>query len=181
LSDGHGMTRVEAATCVTLMLFASAFGALFFGWFSDYVGRRKPVLITSNLLYTAILTTVIFLDLKPGLNTYFMFGLLGFFCTGSVLTLTCAKEIVNPSLAGTATSVVNTGTFAGVLMLQPLFGWILDLLWDGVLSDGVRLYQLSSYRYAMMLFIVFSVIGIAGAVRIQETYCRHVPIKADGI
>jgi len=174
LSDGHGMTRGEASSYITVMLFASAFGALFFGWLSNRMGRRKPVLIASNIVYTALLTLIVFVNLQAGLLSYVMFALLGFFCTGSVLTLTCAKEVAHPSRAGTATSIVNTGTFAGVLLLQPLFGWLLDHVWDGAVLNGVRVYQLSNYRHAMLLFILFAFIGIVGALCTKETYCRHI-------
>lgn len=178
LRDGHGMSQAGASSCITVMLAASAFGALMFGWLSDRLGKRKPVLITSNILYTTALAVVVFIPLGQSLSTYFLFGLLGLFCTGSVLTLTCAKEVANPLRAGTATSVVNTGTFMGTLLLQPLFGWVLDFLWDGSVADGVRVFTLADYRWAMVLFFGFACIGLAGSLLVRETNCRNIHIKA---
>ena len=178
LRSGHGMSSAGASSCITMMLAASAFGALIFGWLSDRIGKRKPVLVTSNILYTATLVLVVFLPLQQGVQTFVLFGLLGLFCTGSVLTLTCAKEVANPLRAGTATSVVNTGTFLGTLLLQPLFGWVLDFSWDGATADGVRVYSLAGYRWAMFLFIGFACIGFCGSLLVRETNCRNVYIKS---
>ncbi len=174
LHEARGMSKGEAASCVTVMLIMSAFGALVSGWISDFIGRRKPVLISSNILYTITFAVVCFCDLKASLMAYILFGLLGLFSTGCVLTLTCAKEVAHPSRAGIATSIVNTGTFTGVLVLQPLFGWVLDQMWNGSFSAGVRTYSLTSYSYAMMLFLFYACIGVIAAFFIRETYCRHI-------
>lgn len=178
LKSGHSMSQAGASSCITVMLATSAFGALFFGWLSDSIGKRKPVLVTSNILYAVTLILAVLLPLHHGIQVYILFGLLGLFCTGSVLTLTCAKEVANPLRAGTATSVVNTGTFLGTLLLQPLFGWVLDFSWDGAVTDGVRVYSLAGYRWGMVLFIGFACTGIAGSLLIRETNCRNVYVKS---
>ena len=68
------------------------------------------------------------------------FVLMGFSCGSFVLTYASAKEVVAPALAGMAIALVNTGLFLGAGILQPLFGWILDLNWGGQLVNGVRVY-----------------------------------------
>ncbi len=37
-------------------------------------------------------------------------------------------------------ALVNTGLFLGAAQMQPAFGWVLDLTWDGTLMDGFRVY-----------------------------------------
>lgn len=179
LKDGHGMTRAQAASCVTVMLFASAFGALFAGWISDRIGLRRPVLVTGNIIYAVALAAAAFLHLSAGPMTYALFALLGFSCTGSVLSLTCAKEVAALSRAGMATSVVNTGTFLGTLILQPVFGRVLDFMWDGAVADGVRVYAPGDYRWGMAVLVASALIGVAGSFRIHETRCRNIYGETD--
>jgi hypothetical protein len=72
-----------------------------------------------------------------------------------------------------ATSVVNTGSFLGAGLLQPLVGWVMDLGWDGGMSEGVRAYTGENYQIALLLLFACALSGLAGALRCRETYCRY--------
>jgi MFS family permease len=94
-----------------------------------------------------------------------------------VLTFACAKEIINPHLSGMAVSVVNTGAFLGTTLMQPLFGFVLDMGWDGRMVDNARIYSPPDYRNALFVMLFFGIIGVMGAVCIKETYCRNITYR----
>jgi len=48
LRDVHGLDRAYAADHMTVMLLCFAVGSLFFGWFSDRIGRRKPLILACS-------------------------------------------------------------------------------------------------------------------------------------
>ena len=50
LRDVHRLSRSDAAGYMTVMLLSFAVGALFFGWFSDRMGRRKSILISGLMV-----------------------------------------------------------------------------------------------------------------------------------
>jgi len=176
LQNTFDLSREQSALYMTVMLLAFALGSLFFGWFSDRLGRRKPVLLGGVLLYIAALLAIIFIPWTPGPAGYFLFGMLGFFGSVFVVTFACAKETIDPNLAGMSVSIVNTGAFIGTTIIQPLFGWMLDLGWDGTMAGEVRMYSAADYRKALLVLLVFAVIGLLGALRVRETYCtNHVP------
>ena len=141
LQNTFDLSREQSALYMTVMLLAFALGSLFFGWFSDRLGRRKPVLIGGVLLYIAALLVIIFIPWTPGPVGFFLFGILGFFGSVFVVTFACAKETIDPNLAGMSVSIVNTGAFIGTTIIQPLFGWVLDLGWDGTMAGEVRRYS----------------------------------------
>ena len=154
------MGRADAAHYVTLMLLTFAFGALFFGWFSDRIGRRKPVLLFGTVVYTAV-WSILYMSGKPdGFAGYLLFMMMGFAGSAFVITFACAKETINPELSGMAVSVVNTGCFVGTALMQPLFGWVADLTWDGTLQEGVRVYSYADYQNGFVLMLVFAVLGL---------------------
>jgi sugar phosphate permease len=173
LRDVHGLSRVYAANHMTTMLLSFAFGALFFGWFSDKIGRRKPILLLCVLGYTLLLAVLTWLPLQPGVETLLLFGAMGATGSGFVLTFAAAKEIMDPNLSGMSVSVVNTGCFIGTALMQPLFGYLADLSWDGTIVDNIRIYVEKDYRSGFYLMMIFAVLAILGALRLRETYCKN--------
>lgn len=173
LRDVHGLSRSFAANHITTMLLCFAFGALFFGWFSDKIGRRKPILITCVLCYTLSWCLLMYAPWSPGVSGFLLFGFMGFSGSGIVLTFAAAKEIIHPNLSGMAVSVVNTGCFIGTALMQPLFGYVADLSWDGKIIDGIRIYSAADYHHGFLFMLFFAVIAVISSFRVRETYCRN--------
>ncbi len=169
LRGARGMSRTEASGYMTVMLLAYTVGLLFSGWIADHIGRRKPVLIFTAVLSALAWLALLYLPWESGWSGMALFAFLGFAGTGTIVTFATAKESTDPSLAGTASSLVNTGTFLATLIVQPLIGWVLDLGWDGTLVNGARVYSAGNYHNAFLVILAFSAIGIAGALRIRET------------
>ncbi|MFH2092834.1 MAG: MFS transporter [Pseudomonadota bacterium] len=176
LRDVHGLARSDAAHYMTVMLLCFAFGALFFGWFSDRLGQRKVVLVTGMGLYTVSWLLLMFSGWSPGGFGQFVFGFMGFCGSSFVITFACAKEIINPELSGMAVSIVNTGCFIGTALMQPLFGWMADQTWDGTILDGIRVYHSADYQNGLFLMLAFSVAGFIGACFVRETYCSNISV-----
>jgi sugar phosphate permease len=179
LRDVHGLDRSYAANHMTTMLLCFAAGALFFGWFSDRIGRRKPILIACVLGYTISWLILMYASWSPGVTGFFLFGFMGFAGSGFVLTFAAAKEIIHPNLSGMAVSVVNTGCFIGTALMQPLFGYIADISWDGSIENGIRIYSQTDYYHGFLLMLIFAAIAVAGSCRLRETYCRNVTVHRE--
>lgn len=179
LRDTFGLSREQAAVYMTDMLLAFALGSLFFGWISDKLGKRKPVLVSGVLLYICAWMVMIFIPWSPGPLGLFLFGWLGFSSSVFVITFACAKEVINPALSGMSVSIVNTGAFLGTTIMQPLFGWILDLTWSGARADDLRIYSATDYHNALFAMLGFAVIGLLGALRVKETYCKNISTTTD--
>ena len=177
LRDVHGLGRAEAAGYLTMMLLAFAVGALFFGWFSDRIGRRKPVLIGGMLLYATAWLAVMYSGWEPGIGGKALFALLGLGGSSFVITFACAKEVINPELSGMAVSVVNTGCFVGTALMQPLFGWIADRTWDGTMQGAVRVYSGADYHNGFLLMLAFTLLGLAATLLVVETRCRNITVQ----
>lgn len=176
LRDVHGLSRAGSAHYLTVMLLSFAVGALFFGWFSDRIGRRKSVLVGGMALYTFSWLLLIFTDWAPGLTGQLLFALMGFAGASFVITFACAKEVIHPELSGMAVSVVNTGCFIGTALMQPLFGWVADRTWDGTMQGAVRVYGSGDYHSGFLLMLGFTVVGFCATLAVTETRCRNIAV-----
>jgi sugar phosphate permease len=176
LRDVHGLGRSDAAVYTTTALAGFAVGSMLFGWISDRIGRRKPVIVAGTLLYLAACLMLAFAPWIPGLLGLALFALIGFGCGGFIVTFANAKEVVAPALSGMAVGLVNTGLFFGAAVMQPLFGWAMDLGWDGRIVNGLRVYAPGDYHSGFLFMLAFAVIAVLGATRIKETHCRNITI-----
>jgi MFS family permease len=174
LQDVHGLARTEASLYTTISLISFAVGCLFMGWLSDHLGLRRPVILATGLLSAAAWLCLLLLDWGPGASGYLLYGLLGLGASGFVLTYAAVKEVCAPSSAGMAIALVNTGLFLGAAIMQPVFGWVLDLTWDGQLADGLRRYAWVDYRNGLWLSFGFAVLAVLAATRVRETHCRNI-------
>jgi sugar phosphate permease len=173
LKDVHGLSREVAADYMTVMLLSFAVGSLFFGWFSDRIGKRKPLIVLSVTIYTIAWLLFMFSFWSPGITGFLLFGVLGVAGSGFVLTFAVAKESAHPELSGMAVSVVNTGCFIGTALMQPLFGFLADRTWDGTIENGVRVYAATDYHQGFMAMLVFALIAFVAGFKVKETHCRN--------
>ena len=176
LRDSYGLSRDDASLYTTLTLIGLAAGSLLAGWISDRIGLRKPIILASSIIYAFSWLVLIYVPWQPGIFSLFLFLLIGLTGGGFVLTYPCAKEVTQPALSGMAISLVNTGLFLGAAIVQPLFGLVLDLGWDGKIFNGIHLYSWQNYQSAMLLMFSFAVIAVMAALRIKETACKNITV-----
>ena len=178
MHDGFGLDRTAASLYTTLALGGFAVGCFLMGWLSDRLGRRKPVIVAACVLSVLAWLALILLPWGAGWSGLTLFSLLGLAAGGFVVGYGAAKEVVPPGVAGMAIALVNTGLFLGAAILQPAFGWAMDLGWDGTIADGIRRYSLADYRNGLWLSLDFALVGLLGALFVRETRCRNITHSA---
>jgi sugar phosphate permease len=173
MHDLHGLPRTEASIYTTVTLGAFALGSFKAGWLSDRIGRRKPVILGGALLSCGAWLGLILLPWGPGWSGILLYGLLGLCAGGFVVTYAVAKEQLPQGVSGMGIALVNTGLFLGAALMQPAFGWVLDLGWDGTLVDGARAYRAADYRNGLWLSLAAAGLALVAAARVRETRCRQ--------
>lgn len=173
LRDLHGLDRTGASLYTTVTIAAFAIGAYKVGWISDRLGRRRPVILVGTLLFCLAWLALILLPWGPGWSGLVIFALLGLTAGGNVVVYAAAKEVLPARVAGMSVALVNTGLFLGAALLQPAFGWVLDLTWDGSLNAGVRVYGRADYLNGLWLCFGAALLALAATPLVRETHCRQ--------
>ena len=143
------------------------------GALSDRIGRRRPLYLAGCIIASIGWVVLLYI---PGIPIWILICLvivIGFASGVMIIGFAFVKESVPPSLAGTVSGVCNMGVMSGPMILQPLIGWILERNWNGVVENGVRIYDLNAYRSGFGLMIVWSVIAIVLMSFTTETHCRQ--------
>lgn len=171
LRDVYGMERAAATAHTTLLLAGFALGAFFIGSLSDWLGRRKPIMVGAALLYCLCWLPWLNGWILPSGISHSLFFIMGLGASSFTLTWSCAKEVNQHALSGMATSVVNTGGFLGTAIMQPLVGLAVDWAHHPT-------HNLSDYQNGLGILLGFSVVGLLATLFVRETYCRYLDVKA---
>jgi sugar phosphate permease len=168
----YGMSRVAAANYIMAVAFGTMIGGPLIGVVSDRCGQRRGPYIWSTVFFIAIwLVLTLWNGAKPPVwALYPLCFAIGLGMSGVNLTVACVKEINLPQCTGVAAGVANAGAFVGAALLQPTFGWVLDMNWNGIMENGVRVYNLQAYQTAFWFCAAVLVVGLVFTLLIKE---RH--------
>jgi MFS family permease len=172
----HFSPSLSAALLSTLMV-SWAVGGPVLGALSDRIGRRKPLYLFGNVITTIGWFIVLYIPAHPLWLLIVLMIITGMASGGMIIGFAFAKESVPVSAAGAVSGVVNMGVMMGPMLLQPAMGWILDRHWNGLLENGVRIYDLEAYRWAFGLMLGWALLSCLLLAFTRETGCRQMATK----
>lgn len=165
-----GLTVERASPLMMLSYLGYMLGAASMGWVSDRLGSlRRPTLC----LVGCCVFFWVFLAAWPGsapplsILTILSF-LLGWGSSCAILSFPMARLVSAPGHTGLVTATVNLGVFLGLAILQPLFGFVLDLAWQGKVLEGARVYPPEAYRAGFFLCLLFTGASFVAALAYRE-------------
>lgn len=165
------LTTAAAVTSVMVVCFAA--GSPTAGYLSDRLRARKPVYLAGVLTAAAGWTLLFYLPGLP-LSLFVALGAVTAFASGAnVLAFAYAKESVPARFLGTISGAINMGNMLGPMLLQPGIGWLLDLQWEGLAREGVRVYHTGNYQTAFLLVVGWCLLSCVLISLTRETHCRQ--------
>ncbi len=173
LMGKYAISNTHAAFGIAMIWLGLALTSPFIGWFSNYMGKRRPLLIYCSLIGVLSSIAIIYLPKIPfWMNLIFLF-MMGCAASGQILSFALVKDNNRHFVFATATGFNNMAVVVGGIFLQPLVGYILHLLWSGKMEGNVPIYSLSSYAMGFLLIPSCFLIGLIISIFfIRETYCR---------
>jgi MFS family permease len=175
LVHGYGISVEQASNFMVFAYIGYMVGAPAAGAISDRTGsRRLPALVLVSCSVCFWLT----LAAWPGgiIPLWLIYGLsvlVGFGGAATVLSFPMAREVSISGYTGLVTATVNLGVFMGMAILQPLFGYVLDKSWAGLIIDGARIYPVEAYRQGFLVALVFALISLTAAFLYRDTSLKE--------
>jgi MFS family permease len=174
--QAKGLSPQLAAAVVSMVFVGWAVGGPIVGFFSDYLNNRRFPLILGSVLGAASIAAVTYIDGMSLFTIGLLLFLFGVFSSTENIVFVIAKESTIPSLTGTAIALTNMFVMLVGTILQPFVGYILDLLWDGSMTNGINHYSNSNFHYALLILPIAYLFSAALSLLLQESY---VPSKEE--
>jgi MFS family permease len=173
ISEAFGFTSNISAQAVSLIFIGFAVGAPFFGIYSDFLKRRKTVMVWGTIGALLSISAVIYLPHLAVSTVMLLLFAFGFFISSFLLCFTMIQEIHSPIYAATVIGFMNAfDAFFGAFS-DPLTGLFLDLNWDGKMVDGARIFSVENYKLAFITLPVYLFISILSLYFVKETYSKQ--------
>lgn len=171
LTQARHFNNMQASYIDTMLFFGIMAGSPLFGFISDKMQRRKPVLYL-GVIFTILISFLLFMQFSLAWIYGLLFFLLGFFSSAQGVGYPCVVENNPIDLAGTASSVASIIIMGGGALSKILFGWVLDQHWRGAFKNQIPLYSGSAFDHAMIIFPASFLIAFFCLFFIKETCCR---------
>ncbi|MEM7196175.1 MAG: MFS transporter [Pseudomonadota bacterium] len=173
LSNIQGYSKPVAAGLASCVFLGWAIFAPIVGWFSDLVGRRKPIVLLGCLCNLIVFSILLYTTPDRTIWLIACLFLLGI--SGSTVTVMfgAVRELNSVNSASTALGLLNMCIMASGAIMQPAVGVLLDYFWGGLEASGIPLYQASTYASALSVLIVANLIALVCIVGLRETFCRQ--------
>jgi MFS family permease len=172
LEKAYQISRTDAALAVSFIFIGFAAGAPFWGWFSDYIQRRKPVLFTGTCSALLCLLIVLYSSSQTVHALMVLLFIFGFGSSGFFTSFAMIRELFPIVLVATVLGIMNTFNAVFEALFEPLVGAILDWTWDGAMINGMHRFSLQGYHWSLMLLPGALAIALVCLLFIKETYCR---------
>ncbi len=173
LQEAYSHSPMMAARGASLIFIGFAIGAPFFGWFSDYLGKRRPVMAWGTAAGGLSLALVLYLPNLPAYGMFLFLFCFGFFISSFLLCFTMMKEIHSPIVAATAIGFMNGFDALFGALSDFLTGKVLDVLWTGEFASGARLFSTSAYHWALAILVAYLAISLFCLARVKESFCKE--------
>lgn len=173
IKDVYQMTKHEAAVAVSMMFIGFAIFAPIFGYLSDYIGKRKPIMYFGTISALIVVSFILYVPFHHEILAYVLLFLVGGFISTFMLSFTMIREVNVLLVVATAIGFMNTFNAIMGAITDPLIGALLDSRWEGIMNDGARVFSISAYRYALTTLPIYLITGLILLFFIKETNCKQ--------
>lgn len=169
IRDTYGLTMVDASKYTMILTLGIAVGAAIIGALSDFMKRRKIIMVVLLSVLNAIWVYIVFIcHGTPNITcSGILYFLTGLSLTAYTLPYTVAKESNNPRYAGMSISFVGLFSFIGSAFGPVIVGKVIDN--NSALLTGGAL-----YAKAFTIVVACNTIALIGALLVKETRCKNI-------
>ncbi len=170
----YKIPTAQASEYVNYIYIGLAIGALLYAWMVE-----KFMKITTGLTISTLGVGIPFivLLLVPDLPLNVMLMLLftvGVMIGGQFLSFSFTCSHMPVHFSGVTIGITNMVTMLSGLVFQPIIGMILDNLWKGEMKDGVRVFEASDYRSALLVVPICVIIAFIISLFLKEKSSQYI-------
>ena len=170
IETNYLLDKNSASFLTSLVFIGFAIGAPILGWYSSFIGKRKPLLFMGTSVSLILLCIAIYSPPLPLSLLATILFLLGFFISGFLLSFTIIHEINIPLMTATAIGIMNTFNALVGAVTDPLIGIFLDLFKKDTNITNIASFSTSNFHIALTILPIYLIIALILCFLIKETH-----------
>lgn len=167
----YNINNQEASKATVLVFIGMAIGGWFFSYVAHWLKSYKNTMLIGSFFASILFVMASNAHIFSYNEISLIMFLIGFFIGAENLVFTIARNITPDSYNGTAMGFINGVVSLIGFIFQPFLGKILDIFWNGEIAEnGVRIYSLQNYQYAIYVLTSTIVISVIMVMFIRDNY-----------
>ena len=172
LENSYHLSTAHASGAISMIYLGWAIGAPLAGLISDRMRRRCMPMVIGAMTAAILIAMVLYIPAIPELGLYIILFIFGVFSSAQVIVFAVGRELSPAKLSGTAIAFTNMIVMLGGFIFQPVIGKLLEMHWHGKVFNGIHIYDVSDYRYALLVLPIGLMLAAIVTLFIRETNCR---------
>lgn len=132
--DFKGMSPIYASFLASILMLAAMPCVPLFGWISDRIGKRRPLMVIGSALMAGAFAAVAYTSDMALIASIVALGVTAALVPPMVMAL--PPEILGSALAGTGFGIVAICLNTGIALAPPFIGFLIDTTGSPTLSFG---------------------------------------------
>jgi MFS family permease len=170
----YGLSTTTAAAVIGSIFIGWVVGGPLVGFISDRIKQRRPVMIVSGLASLIFMTIALYVPNLPLVVLVGCLFLYGVSNAGVAIAYTVSGEINPRPVAGMSMAFANMASVIVGAAFQPIIGWLLDILWDNQIENGIRIYSAHAFKLAVLVLPICLFLGFLVSFLVKESYQRNI-------
>ncbi len=155
-----GMQKSDAAQIVSCVFVGMLFGGPILAFVAEKIRSNYWVTMSAGLFMSLLFVLMLCLNHKmPVVSLYALLFLVGIFCCYQVIVFAIGVELVPKNLSSITVAFLNCVNMLGGSFYHSLIGNLMDMKWNGVMENGVRVYDAGAYTHTLMVIPVGALLG----------------------
>ena len=159
LMIAYDLSKSDAAGLASFIFFGMVFGGPLLA-FCSKKSSNYTVIISCGVGMAFMFAMLL---LTEHYNWWLLAGIffvMGLMCCYQVIVFAAGSELVTPESLGVTIAFLNCINMLGGSFFHTIIGRVMDMFWTGSLGeDGLRIYDLQAYKYALSVAPVCAIIG----------------------
>jgi MFS family permease len=158
LINAYSINKTDAAGLASFIFVGMIFGGPLLAFLARLLGNYLVICICGF----GIAIIFILLINSINYNWYWLaslFFILGLMCCYQVIVFDAGLNLVNSQLVVVTIAFLNCINMLGGSFFHTIFGLTMDIFWTGTEINGIRQYNLYSYKMALMTIPTCSILG----------------------
>jgi len=170
LTQVNGISNLAASRITMMLYIGTIIGSPIIGRLSDNLGLRRPPMLVGAILSLILILIIMYLP-QPSIFTLSLLFLgVGLFSSSQTLGYPFIAESNPMAVTASVTGLATVIIMSGGAVFQPLFGWLMNLQWNGSTVNHMPIYSVASYDSALLVLPIATILSLVCAILAKETY-----------